>query len=304
MNLCLALALILAPVLPGPTLVPRTTRPACSSQLNTHACDGDGRIIVSGSHLPKQSDVRPGVPVVVPEGAVRLIACGSGAAAELAVLGDLQASIDASNCANWTQLCRQSGPGPMGLSTATIRVVKQADGSWSLGGSVCQQPARPQVTAALVRQEVARLVPRAAIGIAPQKATLVNIQTIMWVGTAEQRALAPLAILGRRVVVTLRFDHVDWAFGDGQSDSPTAPGHAYDGVHAPCKTVDCPGYYGHTYVGTGAMAVTAQASWVASFTVDGGPALTIPGTVTGPVAAAALQVKQARGVLVPNPTGR
>jgi hypothetical protein len=52
------------------------------------------------------------------------------------------------------------------------------------------------------------------------------------------------------------------------------------------------------------MTVTAQAGWVASFAVDGGPAVTIPGTVTGPVATAALQVKQARGVLVPNPTGR
>jgi hypothetical protein len=219
-------------------------------------------------------------------------------------LGDLQASIDASNCANWTHVCQQSGPGRNGLSTAAIRVIKQADGSWSLGGSVCQQPARPQVTGALVRQEVARLVPRAAIGVAPQQATLVNIQTIMWVGTAEQRVLAPLTILGRRVVVTLRFDHVDWAFGDGQSDSSTTPGKAYDGANAPCTTVNCPGYYGHTYVGTGAMTVTAQAGWVASFAVDGGPAVTIPGTVTGPLASAALQVKQARGVLVPNPTGR
>ncbi|MEP7180124.1 MAG: hypothetical protein ABI775_13640 [Pseudonocardiales bacterium] len=122
--------------------------------------------------------------------------------------------------------------------------------------------------------------------------------------SAQQRVLAPLTILGRRVVVTLRLDHVDWAFGDGQGDSPTAPGRAYDGLHAPCKTVDCPGYYGHTYVGTGTMTVTAQASWVASFSVDGGAAVSIPGTVSGPVATSPLQVKQARGVLVANPPGR
>ncbi|PZS35851.1 MAG: hypothetical protein DLM58_02910, partial [Pseudonocardiales bacterium] len=115
---------------------------------------------------------------------------------------------------------------------------------------------------------------------------------------------APLMILGRRVVVRLRLDHVDWDFGDGQSDAPAAAGKAYDGAKDPCKTVACPSYYGHTYLGTGAMTVTAQASWVASFTVDGGPGLSIPGTVSGPVATAALQVKQARGVLVPNPPDR
>ncbi len=176
--------------------------------------------------------------------------------------------------------------------------------AWSLGGSVCQRPARPQVTAALVRQEVVRLVPPAAIGLAPRWATLVNIQTIMWVGTAAQRRLAPLTILGRRVLVTLRLDHVQWDFGDGQFDSPKAPGPAYDSRHHPCATVVCPGYFSHTYLGTGTMTVTARASWVASFTVDGGPALTIPGTVTGPVAAATLQVRQARGVLVPAPGQR
>jgi hypothetical protein len=237
----------------------------CRKARDLYLCNGPAQVIVGGQHTREPTPSV--VPVVAETGSIQLVACGAGTAAELAMLGDLQASMDESNCANWTKLCQQSGPGRNGTSTAAIRVVKQADGSWSLGGSVCQQPARPQVTAALVREQVTRLVPRAAIGLAPRQATLVNIQTIMWVGTAKQRTLAPLTILGRRVVVTLRFDHVDWAFGDGQSESSTTPGKAYDGVNAPCKTVDCPGYYGHTY---GAMTVTGQATWVASFTVDGG----------------------------------
>jgi len=153
----------------------------------------------------------------------------------------------------------------------------------------------------MVRQQVIRLVPSAAIGVAPRQSTLVNIQTITWVNASPQRTLAPLTLLGRRVVVTLHLEHVDWDFGDGETDSAAAAGKAYDGVNNPCKTVACPGYYGHTYLLTGSMTVSAAVSWVASFSVDGGASLTIPGTVTGPAATTALRVKQARGVLVPDP---
>ncbi len=202
----------------------------------------------------------------------------------------------------WTTGCQSAGLVPDPRLIATVRVVKQADGTWSYNGGVCQLPARPQVTAAVVREQVARLVPSAAIGLAPQQQTLVNIQTIMWVNAPGQRALAPLTILGRRVIVTLRIDRVDWDFGDGQTDTATTPGKPYDAKNDPCKAVDCPDYYGHTYVDPGAMTVTATASWVASFTVDGARPQTIPGTVFGPSARTALQVRQARGVLVPDPT--
>jgi hypothetical protein len=183
-----------------------------------------------------------------------------------------------------------------------IVLVRQPDGTWLYGGGECRQVGPAQITAAMVRDRVARLVPTAAIGLAPRQATLVNIQTIMWVATVPQRTLAPLTILGRRVVVRIRLDHVDWDFGDGQSDSPKAPGRPYDKVRAPCETVDCPGYFGHTYTETGAMTVTATARWAAVFTVDGGRPVSIPGTVSGPSASAALRVRQARGVLV-LPTG-
>jgi hypothetical protein len=180
-------------------------------------------------------------------------------------------------------------------------LVRQLDGTWQYGGAACRQVGPAQVTAAMVREQIARLVPGAAIGTAPRRATLVNIQTIMWVDTSTRRTLAPVTILGRRVLVTLRFDHVDWDFGDEHSDSATTPGKPYDKTNDPCKAVECPSYYGHTYGATGPMTVTATASWVASFTVDSGRAVTLPGTVAGPVATAAVRVRQARGVLVPDP---
>ncbi|MCU1656202.1 MAG: hypothetical protein JWO57_858 [Pseudonocardiales bacterium] len=154
----------------------------------------------------------------------------------------------------------------------------------------------------MVRERVARLVPSAAIGLAPRPATLVNIQTIMWLATPTQRTLAPLTILGQRVEVTLRLDHVDWAFGDGRHDSNSMPGKAYDAMGHPCRSIDCPGYYGHTYRGTGAMTVAATAAWAASFSVAGGHPVRIPATVGGPAATAQLLVREARGVLVPDPS--
>ncbi|PZS27054.1 MAG: hypothetical protein DLM58_19415, partial [Pseudonocardiales bacterium] len=75
-------------------------------------------------------------------------------------------------------------------------MVRQGDGTWQYGGAVCRPVGPPQVTADMVREQVARLVPRAVIGLAPRQATLVNIETVMWVGTGERRTLAPLMILG------------------------------------------------------------------------------------------------------------
>jgi hypothetical protein len=93
---------------------------------------------------------------------------------------------------------------------------------------------------------------------------------------------------------------VDWDFGDGHSESTDGPERRYD-PGAGCRTVTCPGYWGHVYATTGAMTIAATVTWSGRYRVDGGPLRDIPGTVTGPTATVALTVKQARGVLVPDP---
>jgi hypothetical protein len=113
--------------------------------------------------------------------------------------------------------------------------------------------------------------------------------------------LAPVRLLGRRVVVSLTLDHVDWGFGDGGSVHAGSAGRAYDAKADPCRAVQCPHYFGHTYRVTGPVTVSATAFWRAGFTVDGGAVIAIPGTVAGPIARAALRVREARAVLVPNP---
>lgn len=172
---------------------------------------------------------------------------------------------------------------------------------WSYQETACVANAPPQVTPEMVRQQVVRMVPSAAIGLAPKQATLVNIQTIMWVDAPASQQLAPITLLGQQVDVTLALDHVVWSFGDGSSDVSDGPGKAYEEANDPCRSVSCPDYFGHVYRDTGTDTVRATAYWHASFTVDGGDAVDIPGTVAGPTGQAALTVKQARAVLVPNP---
>jgi hypothetical protein len=151
----------------------------------------------------------------------------------------------------------------------------------------------------MVRAQAVRLIPRAAIGMAPHTTTLVNIDTIMWVA-ARAQTLPVVTILGRKVSIAITVAHVDWSFGDGAGNSSGPAGKAYDEAHHPCRTRHCTGYFAHEYRHTGTVQVTATASYTATFRVDGGAPIDIPGTVPGPQAASALVVKQARGVLVPD----
>ncbi|WP_375491274.1 hypothetical protein [uncultured Jatrophihabitans sp.] len=190
-----------------------------------------------------------------------------------------------------------------GNTDAAVRVQKGTDGRWTYNGQQCVAPlapARPVVTAAAVRAQAVRLIPAAAIGLAPRTATLVNIQTVMWVDAPGARTLPGVRILGQQVTITLRLAQVVWSFGDQHGASTSSPGKAYDQTNAPCRTRLCPGYFGHVYATTGDMHLTATAQWTAAFTVNGGAAQQIPGAVPGPAANANLLVRQARSVLVPN----
>ncbi len=156
----------------------------------------------------------------------------------------------------------------------------------------------------MVLDRVVRLVPTAKLGLAPHDSTLVNIETIMWVDAPKNQQLPPLTILGQGVTVSLTLDHVEWDFGDKNTATTSSPGKAYDNAHDPCRTAQCPNYFGHTYRSSGPLTIHATATWTASFAVAGGQAATIPGTVAGPTAAGNVTVKQARSVLIPNPDDR
>jgi hypothetical protein len=184
---------------------------------------------------------------------------------------------------------------------------RQPDGSWLLVNTLCAvRTATPRISALVVTEQVRKLVPRPGIGVAPPGgATLVNIQTLLWVDTAADQDLATIALLGHRVALRIHVQRVDWSFGDGERESTDGPGRAYDPGDA-CRTRLCPGYWGHVYTATGPVTISATTTWSGEYNVDGTGWLAIAGTVTGPAHTTTLTVREARGVLVDptNPTGR
>jgi hypothetical protein len=244
-------------------------------------------------------DTSAGGPAVV----TRVVDCGSPRVAGQARpnLGDV--------CGQVRLLCdvatvKQLPRDPKLTTTGTEQ--RTPDGTWRFIGTGCfasiaapQGTAVPQVTAAAVLREVRRLVPHPKVGIAPPGgATLVNIQTLLWADTPVDRSLGTVTLLGHRIDLRVRVARVDWEFGDGTGDTTSTPEPKYD-PGAGCRTVTCPGYWGHVYVATGAMQISATVTWSGRYRVDGGAWLAIPDTVTGPAMTADVTVRQARGVLVP-----
>jgi autotransporter-associated beta strand protein len=153
----------------------------------------------------------------------------------------------------------------------------------------------------MVRDAARRLLPHPSIGSAPPgHVTLVNIETVLWVATSPERHLGTVNLLGRSVDIRAHVDRVSWNFGDDSSTTTTGPGKAYTNAD-PCRTKQCPGYFGHTYTDSGTVTIEADLTWTGQFRVDGGTWQTIPGTVTAEATSTTIDVKEARGVLVPNP---
>lgn len=177
---------------------------------------------------------------------------------------------------------------------------QQPDGSWQQIGVDCEGNAADAiaVTAAMVRQEVVRLLPPVAVGVAPADGpTLVNLETIFWSPTDTERALGPVTILAQQVAITIRFDHATYDYGDGTTGTVDSPGTAW--TKDLCNTAQCPTLDGHTYTRPADRLTAASTiTWTASFSVSGGPEQPIPGTIDGPTAEHELQVLEGRSILV------
>ncbi len=183
-------------------------------------------------------------------------------------------------------------------------------GGWQLNGFNCAAgpgvTPPPTVTPFDAYAQIVKLVPTTLIGAAPGRGqTLVNIQTIFWVDTAADQNLGTVTLLGHQVGLRIHARGVQWDFGDGQVGTANDLGRPYNSADG-CSSPQCPGYFGHEYTRTGQLSVRAAVTWNGQFTVDGGPWRDVANpangatTVTGPTAATAVRVLQARGVLVPD----
>jgi len=205
---------------------------------------------------------------------------------------------------------------PADPKATTVGFVQQnPSGTWELNGFDCNvvpgagPPPPPQVTPFDAYAAVLRLVPSPAIGVAPGKGrTLVNMETIFWVNSAADQSLGPVTLLGHQVGLRIHARAAAWAFGDGSTDTSAGLGRPYAAADG-CGEAVCAGYFGHTYVSTGEMTVSATVTWAGEFSVDGGPwrgianPATGANTVEGPAATRPITVIQARGVLVQDPGG-
>ncbi len=211
-------------------------------------------------------------------------------------------------CAIAQQVCAVTTPAQLPKDprvTTQITLTQQPDGSWTPGAPQCNvvpgQAARPQVTAQMATDEARRLLPHPDIrttgGNSP---TLVNIETVFWIDTPADRTLGMVALLGYQVSLRAHVTQVSWDFGDGSTDTTDNPEPAYRSDN-PCDTVTCADYYGHTYRDVGAPTITATITWNGQYRVDGGPWIDIVGTVSAPATSTTINVRQARGILVPNP---
>jgi hypothetical protein len=207
-------------------------------------------------------------------------------------------------CSQIQERC-QLAPGetaqPGYTTTMTLQLTA---GVWEIVAHDCNAvvSSAPPISV-LAHAEVQRLVPRPAIGVGPPGGvSLVNIQTLFWLTTPATQALGSVQLLGQTVQLQASVSDVAWDFGDGHTDHTDNPGTPYSSAN-PCRTALCPGYFGHVYTDTGSRTVTATVTWTGSYRVGGGAWQPIAGTVTGLPSTLALTVKQARGVLVPDPDG-
>ena len=198
--------------------------------------------------------------------------------------------------------CMVTGPGSnQPTPTGAFATQTRTGAGWGPPVVWCPGDVAAAPALAAIREQVVRLLPRVRIGSAWTTTALVNAQTVLWADTAPDRDLGAVTIVGAAVRLRVGFDHANWDFGDGTSDTTSAPGKAYDPVGDACRTAQCPDYYGHTYRHTGQPVIALTVTWRAQFSIDGSDWTDLPAPLTGPVDHHQLTVKQARGILIPNP---
>jgi len=278
------------------------TSPAIAGEApipSTSATAGGGALLVDGTSEISSEPSNPGHEA---ESTVEWINCG--------VISGVDSA--GSYCQQAAQTCYVDRlahglplPGVDDHTHYEVQLTRQADGSWRVTDTRClipnqEEQAAPDYAGAAY-QEVRKLVPSPKIGIAPAGgASLVNIETLLWLNTDADLDLGTTTLLGARVSLRAHLDHVVWDFGDGAGATTHGPGRAYT-ESDPCDTKLCDGYWGHVYAHRGPITISATATWSGQYRLGDGAWQAIPGRATAAPATTGLTIKQARGVLVPNP---
>ena len=134
--------------------------------------------------------------------------------------------------------------------------------------------APPVVTPGSVQQQMASLpIPASALRSQLNGFSLRNANTNIYADGSSHTLNT--TILGQSVTITVTPVRYDFGYGDGTSKTTSTPGGPLkdDGFETPTTT-------GHVYKETGKYSITLTTHYAGTFSVNGGPAQTIPGTAT------------------------
>ena len=140
----------------------------------------------------------------------------------------------------------------------------------------------PVLTLGMVTSAFRRVpIPATPLVIEPvDGVTLVNLPTNFH--TPAEPFTRTVTLLGRRIRLEITPVAWAWSFGDGSTVTTDTPGAPYPDLEVT-----------HAYLRAGRVAPSVATTYTATFSVDGGPAQPVPGSVTIPSPPAALEVTTA-----------
>lgn len=151
---------------------------------------------------------------------------------------------------------------------------------------------RPRLTPGRIDDAFRRLpLPPSPLHIQPSGGrTRVNFDTIFF--TTAKPFTRGVRLLGHRIAFSISPATYTWTWGDGQVARTTWPGRAY----APAVPISDD--ITHRYESVATFRPRLDTTYAATYSVDGGPPRSVPGTVTIQGAPATLEVHAYRPVLV------
>jgi hypothetical protein len=204
------------------------------------------------------------------------------------------------DCAGSAQMCATT-PDPTDLmfwrfvATRTRTATGTTTGAWTPAGQFCLRRDQAPGTAvpAFTAGDLQRLpLPAPRIQVEPVGRPILccnpTVPTNLY--TADSPATFHTRVLGIPVTVTARPVAWTWAYGDGSTIRHTIPGGAYPDLST-----------AHTYPRPGTYVITLITTWTGTYTLPGGPPLTIDGTATTTSTPVTITAIETRAELVADP---
>lgn len=157
-------------------------------------------------------------------------------------------------------------------------------------------PAPAPVPRTVTTSDVSHAVPAAArIHMQPDGWALLGSPTNFWITIGDTTVNTTL--FNEPVTITFTPDHIEWNYGDGNTQTTTTLGASWNDLGLTELT---PTETSHTYQSAGTYTVTATIHYRATVTVAG-QTIQVSGTVTQTLTSTPFTLYRSSTVLTPNP---